>query len=1483
MIKKRILACSLIMAMIPSFSVLAEESVYIDLTADSDMFITASVNMGKAYADDLYYYDGAQFADGIIEFDGIDYRLYSDKSAMNGKVNDVVKIDGDDVEITMSQNAAKAVGLMLFTRESVSDNIISVSVNYENGSSESYDINVLSMTDSENSVSAGLPIEVVKQSAIMYKSVEVPDVSAYLHSCVIDISQSVNKSSALKSITLPDADFVYYLAAVTQVNYSESELEDFTQQIIKDLYGKYADLNFVQLAEGENGTTLAEAEELKQSLISQLGKTEEATEENIEKISLLIEGCKLYQTVIDCREGISESEEKYLDISADFTDLSDTSLTDADFAELGKLIKLYENYENLDRDRLCALAEHYGVEIDIDVDLSNRDKIVSLYNAYEKAQLKSELKTEIEKYYNTYIGKDISEITENDEPALTAMLDAFLKAEEAGIDMSEYDSGYIKHLYSDYKNYSVSEDGYAVDISADFDADSIADAGDKASTATWYECNDNISGSKILNATHGNISSYDSTSGIIKIKEYEYAENDSESAPYKFNATGYNIPFVMPSSGLTGGVCDTVLFGANSDKSYTVDMNSVYADKIYLLMSGAESEISVTVLYNDGTEEIIKFNIHTTAQLVDKVKTMGYANLTGYITSGDYGNYNLGSDGVIYRNSGNVTNGIGVFAIEPNSQKGAARLTFKATSKDFALYGISVMPESNSAVSEYTLGLYNEIVTDGGVDTSDKDKTAQLVLAYNECTRRGLYIPEIDSSVLAELENRVLTASGNVYRKDIDTVKAEIEFSVEVDEASAKSAITVTADGTAVSDYTVSFDGTKMTVDIPVTKEGTDNLTVKVDSTVKIKAYPNIAMMYPFTVSTAVAEYITAEYAGGNMNITNNSFTPQDYIAFVCAEDSENIYDIKTAFGTVDGRVSISMPVWEYPEGASVNAAVLDAVTLSPLKEITAVPVCGDEPTAGASYENSSFDLETRMLTINGFTPSQKSGRAVSVLVSASGTDVYCGIMKTAQNGYFSFNIPIGADVPTGTLEIKVGGDDFTAYVSNNSISISDDNTKTNFVNGIINAASADEVYTLLSRAESVLSISFEPFDYVIANMPKSLAERIYSQKGELEAITDGDEEIGRKSAALQKLIKQQSVLECIENGVTELYAEGGDLLYDELMGYSSIDSDGVTLYSLYKTAMSEQGRKTVINTISKKNYDDCESLYSELREAIMLNALVYPSSNGTGFVKNVLTKANADAVGITITKYLKLTDKSEASVHIANMSISSLKDVTDYISTLSSSESGGSSGGGGGSSSGSVSLNPISIYPVEGTVTTSETTSERAEFSDLPSSHWGYNSVMKLYEAGVINGYGDGTFGTDKTITRAEFVKLVCLIKGIEADGYENIFSDVTADKWYAPYVCTAYKAGLVNGISDTEFGAEKPVSRQDICVILFRSDNIVSESQPAFADNGNISDYALGAVGYFSEKGIVNGFDGNVFRPLENASRVQAAQIIYNYTTAE
>ncbi len=94
---------------------------------------------------------------------------------------------------------------------------------------------------------------------------------------------------------------------------------------------------------------------------------------------------------------------------------------------------------------------------------------------------------------------------------------------------------------------------------------------------------------------------------------------------------------------------------------------------------------------------------------------------------------------------------------------------------------------------------------------------------------------------------------------------------------------------------------------------------------------------------------------------------------------------------------------------------------------------------------------------------------------------------------------------------------------------------------------------------------------------------------------------------------------------------------------------------------------------------------------------------------------------------------------------------------------------------------------------------------------------------------------------------------------------------------------AGLINGYSDTVFGATDLISRQDMAVIIYNAGKYKNvemadgSSALRFADDAEIAEYAKEAVYTLKAMGIVNGVSDIDFAPTRNATRAEAAVIIY------
>ena len=232
------------------------------------------------------------------------------------------------------------------------------------------------------------------------------------------------------------------------------------------------------------------------------------------------------------------------------------------------------------------------------------------------------------------------------------------------------------------------------------------------------------------------------------------------------------------------------------------------------------------------------------------------------------------------------------------------------------------------------------------------------------------------------------------------------------------------------------------------------------------------------------------------------------------------------------------------------------------------------------------------------------------------------------------------------------------------------------------------------------------------------------------------------------------------------------------------------------------------------------------------------------------------------------------------------IDEAVEKAKKYSTSGSSGSSGGGGG---GNSRPSPSVIIMPENTdkVTEKEYGNivevHSGEFTDLASYEWAKPAVALLAKKGSVTGKAEGIFAPQDKVTRAEFVKMILLTFGYSIEDSKSTFKDVSDDSWYKPYVMTAAKTGMVTGYSDEVFGANDNITREDAAVIIARvlkSLNVSASEKGEyipFIDEELISEYAKDAVFAMAKSGIVNGVSGNYFAPENNATRAEAAKLIY------
>ncbi len=175
--------------------------------------------------------------------------------------------------------------------------------------------------------------------------------------------------------------------------------------------------------------------------------------------------------------------------------------------------------------------------------------------------------------------------------------------------------------------------------------------------------------------------------------------------------------------------------------------------------------------------------------------------------------------------------------------------------------------------------------------------------------------------------------------------------------------------------------------------------------------------------------------------------------------------------------------------------------------------------------------------------------------------------------------------------------------------------------------------------------------------------------------------------------------------------------------------------------------------------------------------------------------------------------------------------------------------------------------------------------FTDIANSAWAHESIKALYNAGVINGVSSTQFAPDSPVTREQFIKMLVEGFGIKDANAVCEFEDVQKGAWYEPYIATAYQLSLTSGISSAQFGVGSKITREDMAVFAYRFLNFVNAApevkESAFGDGATINSYAKDAVGALSGAGIINGMGNGKFAPQEFATRAQAAKIIFSVLT--
>lgn len=173
------------------------------------------------------------------------------------------------------------------------------------------------------------------------------------------------------------------------------------------------------------------------------------------------------------------------------------------------------------------------------------------------------------------------------------------------------------------------------------------------------------------------------------------------------------------------------------------------------------------------------------------------------------------------------------------------------------------------------------------------------------------------------------------------------------------------------------------------------------------------------------------------------------------------------------------------------------------------------------------------------------------------------------------------------------------------------------------------------------------------------------------------------------------------------------------------------------------------------------------------------------------------------------------------------------------------------------------------------------AVFRDVDETSELGEAVAKLEQIGAVGGYPDGTFGPERTLTRAEFVKVANLTFGLSVKG-ETAFPDVTEDQWFYDQVRIAVEAGYIKG-ADGLFLPDKELTREEFCAMVGRINHYQNILDLEIPITDKVSDWAREEVENAIACGLFTLPEDGKFRATEPITRAEMAQALAQYANPE
>ncbi len=170
--------------------------------------------------------------------------------------------------------------------------------------------------------------------------------------------------------------------------------------------------------------------------------------------------------------------------------------------------------------------------------------------------------------------------------------------------------------------------------------------------------------------------------------------------------------------------------------------------------------------------------------------------------------------------------------------------------------------------------------------------------------------------------------------------------------------------------------------------------------------------------------------------------------------------------------------------------------------------------------------------------------------------------------------------------------------------------------------------------------------------------------------------------------------------------------------------------------------------------------------------------------------------------------------------------------------------------------------------------------YADLRTGAWYHEAVDYAIREGLLTGYGSGAFKPDDNLSRAQLAQILYNMAGRPVVKAGSRFADVAADSWCADAVAWAAAQGIIDGYGEGRFGPDDSITREQMAAMLWRyaGSPAATDKELHFSDAAQAGGWSLDALRWAVENGILHGNGDGTLAPKGLTSRAEAAQMLLN-----